>query len=270
MNHRDNFHRKFLKSKLNTDWNMYKSAEKHATNIRRAQKTHYKSVLRDSEKNLNKFWKMIKTIFPIKTKEPSNRSFNIDANCTTNKKSIASGFCSFFLKIAGALKEKLTRFKNFIWSTPCKAKTKAKLGFKLIHVIVSEVFVKLKKLKHKKATGSDNLPSGFLKDVAIIIAKPLSHIINLSIATDIVPPGFKIGLITSVYENGPKNDMHNYCPITVLPVCSKIFEQFICKQLTDFLGIKQLAIKPPVQLQIKLKHRIGWGTFHRSHIKKHE
>ena len=64
MNHRDKLHRKFLKSKSNTDWNMYKTARNHETNIiRRAQKTHYKSVLRDSEKNPTKFWKMMKTIF---------------------------------------------------------------------------------------------------------------------------------------------------------------------------------------------------------------
>ena len=58
------------------------------------------------KKNPNKFWKMIKTIFPTKTKEPPARSFNIDAKCITNKKSNASGFCSFFSKIARALKEK--------------------------------------------------------------------------------------------------------------------------------------------------------------------
>ena len=53
----------------NTDWNMYKTARNYATNIiRRAQKTHYKSVLRDSEKSPNKFWKMIKTMFPTKTR----------------------------------------------------------------------------------------------------------------------------------------------------------------------------------------------------------
>ena len=69
MNHRDKLHRKFLKSKSNTDWNMYKTARNHETNIiRRAQKTHYKSVLRDSEKSPNKFWKMIKTMFPTKTR----------------------------------------------------------------------------------------------------------------------------------------------------------------------------------------------------------
>ena len=80
MNHRGKLHQKFLNLKWNTDWNIYKTAQNFATNIRRAQKTHYKSVLRDSEKKPNKFWKIIKTIFPAKTKEPPARSFNIDAN----------------------------------------------------------------------------------------------------------------------------------------------------------------------------------------------
>ena len=60
---------------------------------------------------------MIKAIFSTKTKEPPARSCNIYVKCTTNKKSIASSFCSFFSKIANALKEKSIRFKNSIWST---------------------------------------------------------------------------------------------------------------------------------------------------------
>ena len=97
---------------------------------------------------------MIKAIFPTKTKESPAQSFNINAKCTTTKKSIASGFCLFFSKIAGALKEKSIRFKNFIWSTPDKAKIKTKLAFKLIPVTASEVFVKLKKLKQLKLSQS--------------------------------------------------------------------------------------------------------------------
>ena len=50
MNHKDRLHRKFLKSKSKTDWNMHKTTRNHATNMRYAQKTHYKFVLRDSEK----------------------------------------------------------------------------------------------------------------------------------------------------------------------------------------------------------------------------
>ena len=82
---------------------------------------------------------MIKTIFSTKTKEPPAWSFNINAKCTTNKKSIANGFCSFFSKIASALKEKSIMFKNFIWSPPYKAKMKTRLAFKLIPVTVSGI-----------------------------------------------------------------------------------------------------------------------------------
>ena len=183
---------------------------------------------------------MIKTIFPTKIEESPAQSFNIDAKCATNKKSIAIGFCLFLSKIASALKEKSIRFKNFIWSPLCKAKTKTKLAFKLIPITVSDVFVKLKKHKHKKAAVPENLPPDFLKDIAIIIAKPLAHVINLSIATGIVPSGFKIGLITPVFKNGPENDMDNYHPITVLPVCPKIFEQCVCKQSIDSLESSNL------------------------------
>ena len=33
MNHRDKLHQKSQRLKLNTDWNMYKTARKHATNM---------------------------------------------------------------------------------------------------------------------------------------------------------------------------------------------------------------------------------------------
>ena len=68
----------------------------------------------------------------------------------------------------------------------------------------------------------------------------MAHAINLPIATGIVPSDFKIGLVTPVYKSGPTNDMDNYLPIIVLTVCSKIFEQCICKQLTDFLESNKL------------------------------
>jgi len=115
MNHRDTLHRKFIKSKLPTDWNAYKLARNRANNIvHHAQKTHYKSILANSEHNPNKFWKMIKQIFPTKTKESPVRSFVINGNYTTDKKTISSGFCSFFSNVAGTLNTKCFSLKNFV------------------------------------------------------------------------------------------------------------------------------------------------------------
>ena len=96
------------------------------------------------------------------------------------------------------------------------------------------VFKYLKNLSRKKATGPDNLPPGILKDVAVIIAKPLCHIINIS-KNGIVPSAFKLGKITPIYKSGSKHEMDNYRPITVLPVCSKILEKCIHNQLLTYL-----------------------------------
>ena len=52
MNHRDKLHRKFLKSKSNTDWNMYKTAWNHATNI--LYGVHKKNALQVCPE---RFWK---------------------------------------------------------------------------------------------------------------------------------------------------------------------------------------------------------------------
>ena len=80
----------------------------------------------------------------------------------------------------------------------------------------------------------------FLKDVALQIAEPLCHVINLSIKTGIVPSRFRIGKITPVYKSGPKNNMDNYRPITVLPASLKIFKKCIYKQFINFLESNKL------------------------------
>ena len=68
----------------------------------------------------------------------------------------------------------------------------------------------------------------------------MAHVINISVATGIVSSSFNFGLLTPVRKSGPKSNMDNYRPMTVLPVFSQFFEQCICKQLNDFLELNNL------------------------------
>jgi hypothetical protein len=68
-------------------------------------------------------------------------------------------------------------------------------------------------------------------------------VINLSIQTGVVPKEFKIGKATPIYKSGSKQDMDNYRPITVLPICSKIFEKCIHRQLMTFFEENNLLNK---------------------------
>jgi hypothetical protein len=79
-----------------------------------------------------------------------------------------------------------------------------------------------------------------LKDTAISIAKPLTHIINEILKSGIVPEDFKYGIDTPIYKAELKQELDNYRPITVLPICSKIFEKCVHKQVSEFLEEKNL------------------------------
>ena len=54
------------------------------------------------------------------------------------------------------------------------------------------------------------------------ICKPLTHIVNLSIDSGIVPDQMKIVRVVPIYKSGPNNLFSNYQPILVLPIYSKL------------------------------------------------
>ena len=93
----------------------------------------------------------------------------------------------------------------------------------------------MKKLRRKKAHGIDELPPNLLKDVASKISKPLAFIINKYLSSGIVPDLWKISKVTPLYKSDSKSDFSNYCPISVLPCLSKVLEQVIDRQLSNYL-----------------------------------
>ena len=69
----------------------------------------------------------------------------------------------------------------------------------------------------------------------MIIAMPLSHIMNCSLISGIVPSKLKIAKVFSIIKNGHRENMYNYRPISALPCFSKIFEKIIANRLLSFL-----------------------------------
>ena len=56
------------------------------------------------------------------------------------------------------------------------------------------------------------------------------------LAQGIYPERIKFSLIKPFYESGDKSFPSNYRPISLLPVCSKIFEKVMYKRLFDHLN----------------------------------
>ena len=56
-----------------------------------------------------------------------------------------------------------------------------------------------------KAAGADNLPGKFLKDCAVILAKPVTKICNFSIKSKIFPDPCKLAKLKPTYKKRVKN-----------------------------------------------------------------
>ena len=59
------------------------------------------------------------------------------------------------------------------------------------------------------------------------IVKPLLIIFNNSLNRGVFPDQWKKASVTPIHKKGNKNDITNYRPISVLPLCGKIFEKLI-------------------------------------------
>ena len=85
----------------------------------------------------------------------------------------------------------------------------------------------------------DQIPAQFLRDGAEVFPLPLGNI-KLSIKLSTLPEECKIAKLKLIFKKGARTDLKNYCPISLLPLVSKIIEKSIHFQIEDYLNEKNL------------------------------
>ena len=98
----------------------------------------------------------------------------------------------------------------------------------------NDVLEYVSSLNHSKST-FDEMPLSIMKDATPYIVEPLTHIVNLSLRTGVVPSLCKKARVTPVLKAGDKDNPNNYRPISILPFIGKLIEYFVCKQLTNYM-----------------------------------
>ena len=79
--------------------------------------------------------------------------------------------------------------------------------FGIFSVTVDQVSSILNSISARKATGLDELPARFIKDGSSVIAKPLAHIVNLSITTGNIPDDLKAARVVPLYKKKGKTNV---------------------------------------------------------------
>ena len=76
-----------------------------------------------------------------------------------------------------------------------------------------------------KSPGPDGIHPKALKELAEILAKPLTIIFSTSIQTGIVPDLWKIGNIIALFKKRGKSNPGNYRPVGLTSVVGKLMER---------------------------------------------
>ena len=84
------------------------------------------------------------------------------------------------------------------------------------------------KLDPNKAHGHDMISICMLKMSGDTITEPLFKIFKNCLKYGIFPDDWKKRNIVPFFKKGDKQNIKSYCPVSLLPICNKIFEHITC------------------------------------------
>ena len=90
------------------------------------------------------------------------------------------------------------------------------------------------KLDPNEAYGHDMVSIRMLKISSDAIIEPLFKIFKNCLKCGIFPDDWKKGNIVPIFKKGDKQNIKNYRPVSLLPICSKIFECIIYDNMLKY------------------------------------
>uniref|UniRef100_A0A3B3HBJ0 ribonuclease H n=1 Tax=Oryzias latipes TaxID=8090 RepID=A0A3B3HBJ0_ORYLA len=239
------------KGDSSVDWTAFRQLRNKCTSlIKKAKSDYYLSVTTDNLNNPSKFWKVIKSLFLIKSPQTLPTFVLKDSVPVLDKVDMLNCFNKHFITSGDLFNQ-----KGAALNTPC---TDPPLfpgdSFNFTLFTVQQVHKALRMLDPRKHPGPDSIEPFFLKAAADFVAQPLTVLFNLSIQSGEIPAIWKSAFVRPVLKGGDPAVLSNYRPISNLCVLSKILESLVSDQLKDYLTINELLSM--LQSGFRKKHSI--------------
>ena len=100
----------------------------------------------------------------------------------------------------------------------------------------------IKSLKNKMCSTEDFAPF-IIKENAHLLSQPITFLFNQSVTSGKFPKSLKLARIIPLHKKGPKTDINNYRPISLLNIFSKIFEKLMKAHLISFMKENDILSK---------------------------
>ena len=203
--------------------------------VKLAKDSYWNELFLSTKHDMKKTWQNINKL--INKNSQCNQfpeSFS-DGTCQykTNVE-IANGFNNYFINIGNSLAQDIpdtqTTASDYLLTAPIPN------SLFITPTTPDEINEVINKLKPKSSAGHDNISPKLIKKFQKSISLPLTHIVNLSIATGVFPQRMKIAKVIAIHKKGSLQNFENYRPISLLPTFSKILERIIYNRLINFLN----------------------------------
>ena len=179
-------------------------------------------------------WKVLNEVINKKKSKPTISPLfktNDNDNEISDPILIANKFCNYFTNIGPNLAKKIKPSQSHrLFLSGCYSQSVF-----LDSVTSAEIVEIAKSFQPNKSAGYDKIPMSIIKQFINIIAEPLSHILNLSIASGIVPDDMKIACVIPLFKAGDRAIFSNYRPVSILPCFSKFLERAMYNRLLAYL-----------------------------------
>ena len=170
--------------------------------------------------NMKKTWNLLRSVIDKqKNKAMLPEIFVINNHEISNKKEIANKFNEFFARVGDEIisnvSESEQHFTNYLSApNPQSMYLDPTSPFDIINIT--------SKIKTRNSQDANDISTKIMKNSIENVALPISHIINLTFLTGIVPKELKIAKVIPIFKSGNSSSFNNYRPISILPVFSKI------------------------------------------------
>src|SRR5437762_9763712 len=86
-------------------------------------------------------------------------------------------------------------------------------------------------LKRKVASGPDQVPNEWLRDMGPVAREALLLLFNRTLQAGVWPEAWQLGTILPLFKGGNRADVGDYRPITLTSCVSKLFESLLLVRL---------------------------------------
>ena len=221
----------------------YNKMRNEITNEKRRSKKAFQTAQFEKNKNKSsKVWQNIRRLVNIKSVKTSSIKLMIDDKIISDPTQNANTFNNHFSKLGEKVQQKIPSergsYRDYLYKKNRNNEyyiNNAGQVFFLSPTDSKEVSDMIDNLDDKKSPGPNGIPVSLLKKFKGFFSFWLAKLINLCFETGVFPDLLKFAKITPLHKKESKLDFHNYRPISLLSIYSKIFEKLIYFRVYAYL-----------------------------------